>query len=119
MTLWQAYNSYNPDMRISFDVFLRTCLEKKFKSELTRRYRKKRIINKLAVSLDATDESDEKHSLLDFIPSDFDTFEELVLGEEADEDEDDEDEDPDEDGDDEETDDEDFDAEEENGESEE
>ena len=78
MTLWQAYNSYDPDMGISFDVFLRTCLQKKFKSELTRRYRKKRIINKLAVSLDATDESDEKHSLLDFIPSDFDTFEEAV-----------------------------------------
>ena len=78
MTLWQAYNSYNPDMGISFDVFLRTCLQKKFKSELTRRYRKKRIINKLSVSLDATDESDEKHSLLDFIPSDFDTFEEAV-----------------------------------------
>lgn len=78
MTLWQAYNSYNPDMGISFDVFLRTCLQKKFKSELTRRYRKKRIINKLAVSLDAADESDEKHSLLDFIPSDFDTFEEAV-----------------------------------------
>ena len=78
MTLWQAYNAYDPDMGISFDVFLRTCLEKKFKSELTRRYRKKRIINKLAVSLDATDESDEKHSLLDFIPSDFDTFEEAV-----------------------------------------
>ena len=51
--------------------------------------------------------------------NDFDTLEELVLGEEADEDEEDEDEDPDEDGDDEETDDEDFDAEEENGESEE
>lgn len=78
MTLWQAYNSYDPDMGISFDVFLRTCLQKKFKSELTRRYRKKRIINKLSVSLDATDESDEKHSLLDFIPSDFDTFEEAV-----------------------------------------
>lgn len=78
MTLWQAYNSYDPDMGISFDGFLRSCLQKKFKSELTRRYRKKRIINKMAVSLDATDESDEKHSLLDFIPSDFDTFEEAV-----------------------------------------
>ena len=36
-TLWKAYNAYDPDMGTSFDGFLRSCLENKFKSELTRR----------------------------------------------------------------------------------
>lgn len=78
MTLWQAYNSYNPDMGISFDVFLRTCLQKKFKSELTHRHRQKRILNQFAISLDATNENEDECNLLEFIPSDFDTFEEVV-----------------------------------------
>ena len=39
MTLWQAYQSYNSEMGISFENFLYSCLQKKFKSELTRRYR--------------------------------------------------------------------------------
>ena len=78
ITLWQAYNSYDPDMGISFDGFLRSCLQKKFKSELTHRHRQKRILNQFAVSLDATSDSEEECSLLDFIPSDFDTFEEVT-----------------------------------------
>ena len=77
-TLWKAYNAYNPDMGISFDGFLRSCLEKKFKSELTRRHRQKRIIDRFAVSLDAVDGDGDDCCLLDFIPSDFDTFEEAV-----------------------------------------
>ena len=52
MTLWQAYNSYNPYMGISFEGFLHTCLQKKFKTELTHRHRQKRILNQFAVSLD-------------------------------------------------------------------
>lgn len=78
MTLWQAYNSYNTDTGISFDIFLRSCLQKKFKTELTHRHRQKRILNQFAVSLDAMNENEEECSLLDFIPSDFDTFEEAV-----------------------------------------
>lgn len=76
MTLWQAYNAYNPDTGISFDGFLRSCLQKKFKTELTHRHRQKRILNQFAVSLDAVNDNEEECSLLDFIPSDFDTFEE-------------------------------------------
>lgn len=76
MTLWQAYNSYNPDMGIKFEGFLHTCLKKKFKTELTHRHRHKRVVNQLAISLDAEDE--EECSLLDVISSDFDTFEEAV-----------------------------------------
>lgn len=78
MTLWQAYNAYNPDTGISFDGFLRSCLQKKFKTELTHRHRQKRVLNQLAVSLDVASEGEEEYSLLDFIPSDFDTFEEVA-----------------------------------------
>lgn len=78
MTLWQAYNSYDPDMGIGFDGFLRSCLQKKFKSELTHRHRQKRILNQFAVSLDAASDSEESCKLLELIPSDFDTFEEVT-----------------------------------------
>lgn len=77
-TLWKAYNAYNPDMGVSFDGFLRSCLQKKFKTELTHRHRDKRIANHFAVSLDAANEDGEECSLLEFVPSDFDTFEEAV-----------------------------------------
>ncbi|MBD5548138.1 MAG: hypothetical protein HDQ97_12175 [Lachnospiraceae bacterium] len=83
MTLWQAYNSYNPNMGISFEGFLKSCLQKKFKTELTHRHRQKRILNQFAVSLDAINDSEEKCSLLDFIPSDFDTFEEVTKRQEC------------------------------------
>lgn len=78
MTLWQAYNAYNPDTGISFYGFLRSCLQKKFKTELTHRHRQKRVLNQFAVSLDAVNDGEEECSILDFIPSDFDTFEEVV-----------------------------------------
>lgn len=78
MTLWQAYNAYDPDTGISFDGFLRSCLQKKFKSELTHRHRQKRVLNQLAVSLDAAGDGEDECSLLKFIPSDFDTFEEVT-----------------------------------------
>lgn len=77
-TLWKAYNAYDPDMGVGFEGFLRSCLEKKFKSELTRRHRQKRIIDRFAVSLDAVDDDGEDCCLLDFIPSASDTFEEAV-----------------------------------------
>lgn len=78
MTLWQAYNAYDPDTGISFDGFLRSCLQKKFKSELTHRHRQKRVLNQLAISLDAAGDGEDECSLLEFIPSDFDIFEEVT-----------------------------------------
>lgn len=78
MTLWQAYNAYDPGTGINFDGFLRSCLQKKFKSELTHRHRQKRVLNQLAVSLDAVGDGEDECSLLEFIPSDFDTFEEVT-----------------------------------------
>ncbi len=78
LTLWQAYNSYNPDNGVCFEGFLHTCLQKKFKSELTKRHRHKRILNQLATSLDSVNEDEDKSSLMEVIPSDFDTFNEVV-----------------------------------------
>lgn len=78
ITLWQACQTYNSDMGISFDVFLRTCLKKKFATEIRDRHRKKRVINQFTTSLDAFNDSDEECSLLDFISSDFDVFEEVL-----------------------------------------
>lgn len=77
-TLWKAYNAYNPDMGISFDIFLRTCLKKKFITEIRGRYRQKRIVNRFSVSLDAVNGDDKEYSLLECIASDFDTFEEAM-----------------------------------------
>lgn len=78
MTLWQACQTYDSDMGISFEIFLRTCLKKKFATEIRDRHREKRVINQFTSSLDATNDNEEECSLLDFIPSDFDTFEEVL-----------------------------------------
>lgn len=79
-TLWQAYNAYDSDAGVSFEGFLYSCLQKKFKTELTHRHRQKRILNQFAVSLDAVNENTEDSSLMDFITSDSDTYEEAVRG---------------------------------------
>ena len=78
MTLWQAYNSYDISKGASFNTHLCNCLKKKFKTEIRDRHRAKRAINQFTTSLDATNDSEEECSILDFIPSDFDTFEEVA-----------------------------------------
>lgn len=45
---------------------------------MTSRHRQKRILNQFAVSLDAVNDKEEECNLLDFIASDFDTFEEVA-----------------------------------------
>ena len=62
----------------SFDGFLYTCLSNKIMTEITRRNREKRKADRMCTSLDAVSGDDEQCNLLDFIPSDFDTFEEAV-----------------------------------------
>lgn len=78
LTLWKAYNAFDPDMGISFEGFLYSCLRKKFKSELTRRHRDKRVLNYLAVSMDASMGEKGENTLTDVIASDSDTFEEAM-----------------------------------------
>lgn len=81
ITLWQCYNSYNSDMGICFDVFLRGCIKRRFKTEIRDRHREKRVINQFTTSLDAPSigkSGEEECSLLDVLASDFDTFEEAT-----------------------------------------
>ncbi|MDE6737702.1 MAG: hypothetical protein K2K07_01220, partial [Lachnospiraceae bacterium] len=66
------------DYEQSFDGFLYSCLVNKIKTEMTRRNREKRKADRMSVSLDGTNENEEECSLLDIIPSDFDTFEEAI-----------------------------------------
>ena len=62
----------------SFDAFLYSCLSNKIMSEITRRNREKRKSDRMSTSLDALIDDEEGRSLLDFIPSDFDIFDEAV-----------------------------------------
>ena len=70
------------DDKQSFDGFLYTCLSNKVMTEITRRNREKRKADRLSTSLDAAVGDEEECSLLDLIPSDFDTFEEVAKAQE-------------------------------------
>jgi DNA-directed RNA polymerase specialized sigma24 family protein len=60
----------------SFDGFLYSCLSNKIMSEITRRNCEKRKADRMSISVNAVNDKGEDYSLLDCIPSDFDTFEE-------------------------------------------
>lgn len=60
----------------SFDGFLYSCLSNKIMSEITKRNCEKRKADRMSISVNATNDKGEDYSLLDCIPSDFDTFEE-------------------------------------------
>ncbi len=66
------------DYEKPFDGFLYSCLSNKIMSEITRRNREKRKADRLSTSLDAVNGDNEECSLLEFIPSDFDTFNEVM-----------------------------------------
>lgn len=68
----------------SFDGFLYSCLLNKIMTEITRRNREKRKADRMSTSLDAVSGNDEEFSLLEIIPSDFDTFEEVAKAQERD-----------------------------------
>ena len=78
LTLWQAYNAFDPDLGVSFGAFLYSCLKRKFASEVKKRYREKRLADRNAVSLDASLDEEEGCNLYELIPSDFDVFEEMM-----------------------------------------
>lgn len=66
------------DRTKSFDGFLYSCLSNKIMTEITRRNREKRKADRFSISLDGINENDEECTLLEFLPSDFDTFEEAT-----------------------------------------
>lgn len=78
LTLWQCCTSFEPSMGVSFEGFLISCLQKKFKTELTRRNRQKRVMDRFNISLDSVNSDDEEYSLLNILASDFDTFDEVM-----------------------------------------
>ena len=78
---WDVMKRY--DASQSFDAFLYSCLANKIKTEMTRRNREKRRADRMCVSLDAMNDNGEECSLLDFIASDFDTFDEVVKAQEC------------------------------------
>ncbi|MCH5250620.1 MAG: hypothetical protein J1E98_11835 [Lachnospiraceae bacterium] len=71
------------DSSQSFDGFLYTCLANRIKSEITKRNREKRKADRMSISLDSINNDDEECNLLDFIPADFDTFDEAVKAQEC------------------------------------
>ena len=62
----------------SFDGFLYACLTNKIMTEITRRNREKRRADRLSASLDVAVGDEGECSLLEKMPSDFDTFEEAA-----------------------------------------
>lgn len=64
----------------AFDGFLYSCLLNKIKTEITKRNREKRKADRMSTSLDVINEDNEQCNLLDFMASDFDTFDEAVKG---------------------------------------
>ena len=62
----------------SFDGFLYSCLMNKIKTDITKRNRMKRKADRMAVSLDAVNGDEDGCNLMEFIPSDFDTFDEVI-----------------------------------------
>lgn len=62
----------------SFDGFLHSCLSNKIKTEITKRNCEKRKADRMAISFDTANDSGDECCLLDFISSDFDTFEEVA-----------------------------------------
>lgn len=67
----------------SFDGFLYSCLSNKIMTEITKRNREKRKADRMAISFDTANDSGDECCLLNFIPSDFDTFEEAAKWQEG------------------------------------
>lgn len=70
MTLWQCSQRFDDSMNDNFKLFLRGCLQNKFKNELTRRNRQRRVPTNMTISLDSVVNEDGNTTLLDFIIAD-------------------------------------------------
>ncbi|MSS07079.1 hypothetical protein FYJ38_00300 [Clostridium sp. WB02_MRS01] len=78
--LWKATEAFDDSNGVPFDNFLKGCLARKFKTEMTGLNREKRKADRLSTSLDAPIGEDESATLGDLLASDFDVEKE-VLGE--------------------------------------
>ena len=77
-TVWRAAVNYDPknQNQISFEVYLRGCLSRKFKTEMTKRNRDRRIPRKQVISIEEACGLDGR-KLEETIKSDFDMNEEI------------------------------------------
>lgn len=71
-TLWMAANNFDESKHDNFDVFLKGCIARRFKTEMTKRNREKRISRKNIDSLDQPIGVDGDITWKDVIESDFD-----------------------------------------------
>lgn len=70
----EVLRSYNGNQ--SFDSFLYLCLTNRIKTEITKRNREKRKLDRLSVSIDMPIGDDEDCTIADIIPDSFDTHNE-------------------------------------------
>lgn len=80
LELWKATEVFDDANGVPFDVFLKGCLDRKFKTELTGLNREKRKADRLSTSLDAPIGENEGVTLGDMLESDFDV-ENFVINE--------------------------------------
>lgn len=79
-TLWMATENFDESKGIPFEQFLKGCLARKFKTEMTGLNREKRKCDRLSVSMDTPIGDDDNSTIVDLIASDFDMSRE-VFGE--------------------------------------
>ena len=70
-TVWETTKIFDESQHDNFEVFLRGCLERKFKTEMTRRNRNRRIPSTSIDRLDAPIGDESGHTLGDLIDSGF------------------------------------------------
>jgi len=76
--LWKATEVFDESKGVQFDVYLKGCLTRKFKTEMTGLNREKRKADRLSTSLDAPIGEEEGATLGDLLASDFDIDKELM-----------------------------------------
>lgn len=76
--LWKATETFDESKGILFEVYLKGCLARKFKTEMTGLNREKRRADRLSVSIDAPIGESENTTIGDMLASDFDIEEEAL-----------------------------------------
>lgn len=76
--LWKATEAFDDSNGVPFDNFLKGCLARKFKTEMTGLNREKRKADRLSSSLDAPIGEEEGATLGDLLASDFDVEKEVM-----------------------------------------
>lgn len=76
--LWKATETFDESKGILFEVYLKGCLARKFKTEMTGLNREKRKADRLSVSIDTPIGESENATIGDLLASDFDIEKEAL-----------------------------------------